>query len=55
MNTIFRYALLLMGTYFVINWMADNPGKLELIRTEVNSAVAVSATVVANTINEMQQ
>ena len=53
MNTIFKYGLLLMGAYFAINWMADNPGKIDLFRHNVNNVVAVSADAASEIANEV--
>ena len=55
MNTILKYALIFMGAYFAINWMADNPTKVETFRAKVNSAVTTGSAVAANAINEMTQ
>ena len=55
MNTIFRYALIFMGAYFAINWMADNPAKVDVFRTNVNNVVQSSSDMATKTIKEMRQ
>ena len=52
MNTIFRYALIFMGAYFAINWMADNPAKVDVFRTNVNNVVQSSSDMATKTIKD---
>jgi hypothetical protein len=39
MNNIFRYAIFAGVFYFGINWLADNPKRVNNIRNQVNSLV----------------
>ena len=55
MNTIFKYTMIIMGAYFTINWMADNPEKMNSIRDRVNGAVETGATMASDTVAEVTQ
>jgi len=39
MSKIFRYLMMMVGFYLGINWVADNPKKMKLLRAEVDSAI----------------
>tara|TARA_R110002020_G_scaffold36514_1_gene109874 strand:- start:705 stop:884 length:180 start_codon:yes stop_codon:yes gene_type:complete len=39
MSKIFRYLMMMVGFYLGINWVADNPKKMKLLRAEMNSAI----------------
>lgn len=40
MNTIFKYTMITFGIYFTVNWVADNPAKLNEIRQKMNIAIS---------------
>ena len=39
MNTIFKTIFIATAGYFSLNWAADNPMKVKVLRKEVNQAV----------------
>ena len=39
MNNIFRYVVFAGGFYISINWLADNPKRVDIIRDQVNNFV----------------
>jgi uncharacterized membrane-anchored protein len=39
MNNIFKYIMLVCAMYFAINWVADNPTAMRIIRNKMNKSV----------------
>ena len=44
MKTIFNYLVLAIVIYFSVNWIADNPKMMKMLKTKMNSAVSAGAT-----------
>tara|TARA_B100000131_G_scaffold149815_1_gene145367 strand:- start:157 stop:288 length:132 start_codon:yes stop_codon:yes gene_type:complete len=40
MDKIFRYGFMSVVFYFGINWLADNPKKINSVRKQVNALVS---------------
>jgi uncharacterized membrane-anchored protein len=38
MKDALKYVIIAAALYFGINWVADNPGKMKMLRKEMNSA-----------------
>tara|TARA_R110002020_G_scaffold256852_1_gene470517 strand:- start:1982 stop:2149 length:168 start_codon:yes stop_codon:yes gene_type:complete len=38
MKDALRYAVVIAALYFGVNWIADNPGKMKVLRREMNTA-----------------
>ncbi len=55
MNTVIRYGLIGAGIYFGINWLADNPRKVDSVRNGVNNLVASTVDASNNLIDEVQK
>ena len=49
MKTIFKYLAAAVVFYFGINWVADNPKMMKVLKTKVNGAV----TLAVESINEI--
>ncbi len=46
MNKLMKYTLVTIAGYATINWAADNPAKVKLIRNEINTVADEGYTVV---------
>ena len=55
MNTIFKYAMIMVGVYFGINWIADNPQKVDSARHSFNQAVDGGTQAASDAVTEIMQ
>lgn len=39
MKTILKYAFVVLGVYFAVNWVADNPKQMDAVRDNMNQAI----------------
>ena len=39
MKSIFKYAFIMLGIYFGVNWAADNPRKVDAMRDYMNATI----------------
>ena len=39
MKFIFKYVFVVVGVYLGVNWAADNPKQVEVMRKEMNSTI----------------
>jgi len=51
MSSIFKIAMFIIGVFSTINWVADNPQKMEAFRTGVNDAIDATATTTTDVVN----
>ncbi len=55
MNTIFKYVILSVMLYVSINWVADNPLKVNEARRQLNTAVDAGFEAGSNFAREVLQ
>lgn len=53
MSSFFKIAMFVVGVYTTINWMADNPEKVDRFRENVNDFVDAGASGASETISEV--
>ena len=55
MSSFFKIAMFVIGVYTTINWMADNPGKVDAFRENVNNIISAGANGASETISDVVQ
>jgi hypothetical protein len=54
MKTIFNYLALATVIYFGVNWAADNPKMMKVLRTKMNAAVSTGAEQIKKAVGEIE-
>ena len=53
MSSFFKIAMFVVGVYTTINWMADNPDKVNTFRENVNNVISTGANGATETISDV--
>mgnify|MGYP003649851738 CR=1 FL=1 len=55
MNNIFKYITIAALLYFGINWVADNPKIMKVLRTKMNTAVSAAGKEIKEAVSDIEQ
>ena len=55
MKTIFNYLIMAAVLYFGVNWIADNPKMMKVLRTKMNAAVSDGIEQLKEVASEIEQ
>ena len=53
MSSFFKIAMFVIGVYTTINWMADNPDKVNTFRENFNDVISTGANGASETISDV--
>ena len=55
MKTIFNYLIMAGVLYFSVNWIADNPKMMKVLRAKMNAAVSAGVEQLKEVASEIEQ